>query len=168
MKGPSLKHMAQDYDPDLTLFDGRQSPTAAAVQRGVCRHLLNMGFHPLTEMTLATGRRVDIAAINAKGDILVIEIKSSLADFRADAKWEEYLDFCDAFYFAVPLDFPQDVLPQDAGLMVADKFGAEILREAAWERLPAPRRKSVTLQFALTAARRIRSIHDPDMPLGDL
>ena len=155
-------------DDPFMLFDGRQSPTAAAVQRGCSRLIAEMGFVSATEIPLATGRRVDIMALGPKNEIHVFEIKSSLADFRADAKWEEYLAFCDAFYFAVPLDFPQDVLPEDAGLMVADKFGAEILREAAWERLPAPRRKSVTLQFALTAARRIRSIHDPDMPPGDL
>lgn len=141
-------------DLDFAIVDGRQSPTAAAVQRGVCRLLIHMGFAPLTEFSLKTGRRIDVAGINGKGEIIAVEIKSSLADFRADQKWEDYLDFCDRFFFAVPMDFPREVLPEETGLIVADQFGAEILRESPEDRLPAARRKAVTLLFARVAARR--------------
>ncbi len=143
--------------------DGRQSPVAAAVQRGVCRLLIHMGFSPLTGFALKTGRRVDVATINGKGEIVIVEIKSSLADFRVDEKWQEYLDYCDRFYFAVPPDFPRDVLPAEplVGVIVADKFGAEVLREAEPDRLTAARRKAVTLLFARAAASRVHRALDP-------
>jgi len=145
---------------DFEIVDGRQSPTAAAVQRGVCRMLIHMGFSPLTEFSLRTGRRIDVAAINAKGEIIAVEIKSSLADFRSDQKWEEYLDYCDRFFFAVPIDFPRDVLPEETGMIVADQFGAEILRESPVDKLPGARRKAVTLLFARVAARRAHLVID--------
>ncbi len=143
--------------------DGRQSSVAAAVQRGVCRLLIHMGYMPLTELGLKTGRRVDVAAINAKGEILIVEIKSSLADFRVDQKWPEYLDYCDRFFFAVPPDFPLDVLPDNTvvGLIAADKFGAEVLREPETDKISAPRRKAVTLLFARAAAARVHRALDP-------
>ncbi|MGK2741941.1 MmcB family DNA repair protein [Tepidicaulis sp. LMO-SS28] len=145
---------------DFEIVDGRQSPTAAAVQRGVCRMLIHMGFSPLTEFSLRTGRRVDVAAINAGGEIIAVEIKSSLADFRSDQKWEEYLDYCDRFFFAVPIDFPREVLPEVTGMIVADQFGAEILRESPVDKLPGARRKAVTLLFARVAARRAHLVID--------
>lgn len=145
---------------DFEIVDGRQSPTAAAVQRGVCRMLIHMGFSPLTEFSLRTGRRIDVAAINAKGEIIAVEIKSSLADFRSDQKWEEYLDYCDRFFFAVPIDFPREVLPEETGMIVADQFGAEILRESPLDKLPGARRKAVTLLFARVAARRAHLVID--------
>lgn len=145
---------------DFEIVDGRQSPTAAAVQRGVCRMLIHMGFSPLTEFSLRTGRRIDVAAINAKGEIIAVEIKSSLADFRADQKWEEYLDYCDRFFFAVPIGFPREVLPEETGLIVADQYGAEILRESPLDKLPGARRKAVTLLFARVAARRAHLVID--------
>lgn len=143
--------------------DGRQSPAAAAIQRGTGRLLVNMGFAPLTELPLKTGRRTDITAINAKGEILIVEIKSSLADFRADTKWQDYLDHCDRFFFAVAGDFPLDVLPEGAhvGIIIADKYGAEVLREAETDRLSAARRKAVTLTFARVSAARVHRTLDP-------
>lgn len=142
-------------------FDGRQSPTAAAVQRGCGRLLAQMNYAALTELALATGRRVDIIALGPKGEIIVIEIKSSLTDYLTDGKWEEYLDFCDRFFFAVPPDFPREVIPQEVGLIVADKYEAEILREGAHDTpLPPARRKALTLQFARVAARRVFRILD--------
>lgn len=151
-----------EAEPDaFLLYDGRQSPTAAGVQRGVCRLLADMGYTALTELPLATGRRVDIAALGPSGQIIVMEIKSSLADFRADQKWEQYLDYCDRFYFAVPPEFPREVLPGHVGLVVADRYGAEILREAGEVRLPPARRKAMTLHFARTAARRVLRLIDP-------
>ncbi|PCJ68925.1 MAG: hypothetical protein COA62_14010 [Rhodobiaceae bacterium] len=155
--------MDEDDPLSHATSDGRQSPIAAAVQRGVCRLLIHMGYMPLTELGLKTGRRVDVAAINGKGEILIMEIKSSLADFRVDQKWPEYLDYCDRFFFAVPPDFPLDILPNDVGvgLIAADKFGAEVLREPETDKLSAPRRKAVTLLFARAAASRVHRALDP-------
>ncbi|MAN64285.1 MAG: hypothetical protein CMI60_20315 [Parvibaculum sp.] len=143
--------------------DGRQSPVAAAVQRGVCRMLIHMGHMPITELGLKNGRRVDVASLDKKGDVIIVEIKSSLADFRVDQKWHEYLDYCDRFFFAVPPDFPLDLLPEDAhvGIVVADKFGAEILREPERDALSAARRKAITILFARAAAARVHQALDP-------
>ncbi|MGI9405313.1 MAG: MmcB family DNA repair protein [Hyphomicrobiaceae bacterium] len=143
------------------LVDGRQSDRALDIQRGTCRCLVQLGLAPTTEMTLATGRRADVVALSRTGDIWIVEIKSSLADFRADTKWEDYLDFCDRFLFAVDADFPRDVIPEHAGLMIADRYGAEIVREPEEERLAAARRKAVTLRFARQGALRMRDILDP-------
>lgn len=144
------------------LFDGRQSPTAAAVQRGCCRLLGQMAFAPMTELTLSTGRRADIVALGLKGEIIIIEIKSSLADFRADSKWEDYLAFCDRFFFAVPPEFPREVLPKETGLIIADRYGAEIMHEGPASKLPPARRKAMTLHFARVSARRVLRFLDPD------
>ena len=98
------------------------------VARGVSRLMLERGFSPLVEFTLPTGRRLDVAAVSDSGEIVAVEIKVSLADLRADEKWVEYLEFCDRFYFAVPENFPQEALPAEHGLIVADRFGAAIIR----------------------------------------
>ena len=111
-------------DDELIIFDGRQSETAAGVQRGVGRMLSAVGFSALPEFPLVSGRRADIIAINDKGVIWIVEIKSSVADYRADNKWPEYWDFCDELFFAVPPELPQDILPDDTGLIVADPYGA--------------------------------------------
>src|SRR4051812_18306956 len=142
--------------------DGRQSPTALAVCTGVRRLLAGHGFASVTEFTLATGRRTDILALGPDGTIWTVEIKSSLADFRADGKWPDYRDFCDRFFFAVPVDFPTEVLPLETGLMRADAYGAAIVREAPEHRLPGARRKALVLRFAHAAAGRLHRIADPD------
>jgi hypothetical protein len=121
-----------------------------------------MGYAPVTELTLATGRRVDILALGPKNEIAVFEIKSSLTDYRTDAKWEEYLDFCDRFYFAVPPEFPREIIPEDVGLVVADRYGAEILREGPVTFLPAARRKKLTLHAARISARRVHRFLEPE------
>jgi len=148
-------------EDEFRLFDGRQSPVAANVQRGCCRLLAQMGYAAVTELTLATGRRVDIIALGPKGEIVVLEIKSSLADYRADGKWEEYLDFCDRFYFAVPPEFPREIIPDEVGLVVADRYGAEILREGPTTPLAPARRKKLTLHAARISARRVIRFLDP-------
>jgi hypothetical protein len=148
--------------PQLVLIDGRQSPTAANVQRGVCRLLRAHGFATVRELSLANGRRVDIMAINGTGTLWAIEIKSSLVDLKADQKWPEYEAFCDRLYFAIPPEMPQEVIPAEPGLIVADRWGAEILRHAVDRPLPAARRKAVTLCFARAAALRLHSILDPN------
>ncbi|MEX0839661.1 MAG: MmcB family DNA repair protein, partial [Parvibaculum sp.] len=144
------------------LFDGRQSQTAANVQRGCCRLLAQMGYAAVTELTLATGRRVDIIAFGPKGEIAVLEIKSSLIDYKTDAKWAEYLEFCDRFYFAVPPEFPREIIPDEVGLVVADRFGAEILREGPATPLAPARRKKLTLHAARVSARRVIRFLDPE------
>jgi hypothetical protein len=141
--------------------DGRQSVVAAGVQRGVCRLLKAHGFAVLTEFTLATGRRADVTALKGNGQIWIIEIKSSPEDFYVDAKWPEYREYCDAFYFAVPPSLDRRIMPEDAGLIVADQYGADILREAPAHGLAGARRKSVTVSFARVAAQRLHGLWDP-------
>jgi hypothetical protein len=143
------------------LADGRQSERALEIQRGVCRLMRALGEAPVTEMTLADGRRADVMALSFDGRITIIEIKSSVADFRADTKWQDYHAFCDRFFFAVLPDFPKELVPLEAGLIVADRYGAEILRDADHDRLSGARRKAVTLRFARHAALRLQSAMDP-------
>ena len=134
--------------PALRSADRRQSPVAAGVQRGVRRLFAQLGQVSLPEFTLASGRRADVIALAADGLLTIIEIKSSVADFRADQKWPDYEEFCDRFYFAVPETVPFEVLPADRGLILADSFGAAIVREAGHHPLSGARRKAVTLRFA--------------------
>lgn len=142
-------------------IDGRQSETALAVQRGVCRLMRQHGFAVLTEFTLVTGRRADVFGVNDSGLIWIIEIKSSLEDFRADQKWPEYRDFCDRFSFAIPLAMDANIIPEVAGLVLADQYGAEIIRATADHPLHASRRRAVTLQFGRVAAQRLHGLYDP-------
>ncbi len=136
-----------------------------ALTRGVSRLFMALGFAPLCEVPLASGRRVDVAGLARDGTIIVAEIKSSLEDFRADQKWTDYLDHCDRFYFAVGDRFPQAVLPEQTGLIVADRFGGAILREAPQAKLHASRRKAMTLRLARLGAERLARGLDPDMGL---
>jgi hypothetical protein len=137
-------------------------PLALAMARGVCRALDQLGYACLAEFPLANGRRADIIALNRAGGLIIVEIKSSLADFRADRKWPSYKDYADRLYFAVPQDFPAHLIPDECGLMVADAFGAAILRHGVSASLAAARRRAMTLRFALAAAARLRRHLDPD------
>ena len=145
--------------------DGRQSEPALDIVRGCRRLLASHGLSSLPELTLANGRRADIAALSNKGAVTIVEVKSSIADFESDAKWPDYLDFCDTFYFAVAPEFPLDRLPEEAGWIVADRYGGEIIRASPDVRLPAARRKAVHLAFARTAALRLQRLADPDFDL---
>ncbi len=147
---------------ETPLEDGRQSPAAAAIARGVRRHLLTLGLASVTELTLASGRRADVVALTEKGEIWIIEIKSGVADFRADTKWPEYEAYADRLLFAVAPDFPVDILPLETGLMLADAYGAEIVRPAPLKPLPAARRKAMTMRIARAAALRLHLLADPD------
>lgn len=140
--------------------------TAAGVCRGVCRLLVDQGRGPLTEVTLRTGRRADVLALDRDGLITIVEVKSSLADFRSDAKWGDYLDFCDLFFFAVAADFPRERLPEEHGLIIADRYGAVVERPAPLRKLVAARRKALTLRFALLAAQRLQTVADAAIPAG--
>jgi hypothetical protein len=143
----------------------RQGPlpgsAADDITRGVVRLMNDMGLAPLLEFRLTNRRRVDVAALDRDGKFTVIEVKSSLTDFRTDGKWHEYLPFCDFFYFAVNPDFPQEHLPDDAGLIVADPYGAEILRLAPEVAMNGNRRRTQTLRFARTGASRLAGRDDP-------
>jgi hypothetical protein len=129
--------------------------------RGVGRALAQRGYASLTEVSLANGRRADVMGLGRAGELVIVEVKSSLQDFRSDGKWPEYREFCDRFYFAVAEDFPRDAIPEDCGLIVADGFGAAVLREAPLVALAAARRKAVTLRFALAGSERLRRLLDP-------
>ena len=154
--------MAPSMAPQLQLkADGRQSETALMVSRGVCRLLRQAGFAALPEFTLASGRRADIIAINDAGHIWIVEIKSSPADLRCDAKWPEYRDYCDRLFFAIPSSLEPAIMPDDAGLILADAWGAEIIRQLDPVALHAARRKAVTLAIARAAAMRLHGLYDP-------
>jgi hypothetical protein len=137
--------------------------TAADVARGVSRLLISQGYSPITELTLGNGRRLDVAGLGRKGEIVGVEIKVSLADLRGDAKWPEYTGYCDQFYFAVPPEFPDDSIPLSAGLIVADSYGGAIVRAASSESLHASRRRAVMLRFAQCAAERLARLRDPEL-----
>lgn len=139
----------------------------SAITRGARRLLYDLGYDTLNEFKFRTGRRADIIALNRGGEIVVVEVKSSVPDFKADSKWQEYLAWCDALFFAVNMDFPQEILPTDHGLMICDAYGGEVLRDAPRVKLAAARRKSVTLAFALAAARRLQSALEDPSALSD-
>ena len=128
--------------------------TTGAVTRGAARLLVELGLAPLAEVTLPNGRRADLLAIGPKGQIVIVEVKSSVEDYRVDQKWGEYAPFCDAFYFAVAPHFPREILPIGPGLIVADNFGGAVLIEAPLLPLMPARRKALTLGFARLAAMR--------------
>jgi hypothetical protein len=137
------------------------SDMAAAITRGVRRYLADHGVQGLVEFCLANGRRADVIGLSEKGEVTIIEVKSSPTDFKTDHKWQEYLEFCDRFYFAVAPDFPQDLIPEECGLIVADAFGAEMVRLAPVQDLPAARRKAVILRIALATMARLHRVEDP-------
>lgn len=139
------------------------APAARLILRGVQRMLKAHGMESLAEVVLANGRRADVMALSASGDIWIVEIKSSIADFRADSKWPDYRDYCDRLWFAVSPEFPNDILPAGTGLILADRYDGEIVREAPEDRLTAARRKAVTLAFARVAAARL--MHATELPI---
>ncbi len=137
---------------EAVVFTFSRPETTGAVTRGAARLLAAMGYAPLLEVSLPNGRRADIMALGPKGQIAIVEVKSSLEDYRADRKWGDYMAFCDIFAFAVPPEFPRDVLPPEPGLIVADAFGGAMVRESPLNALSGPRRKAITLAFARLAA----------------
>jgi hypothetical protein len=144
--------------------DGRQSQTASAIARGIARYLHALGYCVVSELPLPSGRRADLVALGGDGEIVIVEIKSSVADFRADQKWMEYRLHCDRLFFATVAEVPCEIFPSDAGLIVADAFGASIVCEAPEHRLPAATRKTVMLRFAHAAALRLQALADPQGP----
>ena len=137
------------------------------VTRGVRRHLVRLGFAVVEELPLASGRRADVVALNDKGEIWIVEVKSSVEDFRVDRKWPFYRLHSDRLFFATSPRVPLEIFPEDCGLILADAHGGEILREAPEHRLAAATRKAMTLRFARAAAQRLTGFVDPGV-LGNV
>ncbi len=139
---------------EVVVLSFARPQTTGAVTRGAARLLVALNHAPLLEVCLPNGRRADIMALGPRGQIVVVEVKSSLEDFRADRKWGDYLAYCDAFYFAVGPEFPRHALPPEPGLIVADAFDGAVLREAPLTPLSGARRKALTVAFGRLAAMR--------------
>ena len=147
---------------ELTLQPGQ------LLARGVCRHLRTLDFVCVEELVPTRGLRVDVMALGPKGEIWVIECKSSRADYLADCKWQGYLEWCDRFFWAVDGDFPTELLPDETGLIFADAYDGEVVRMAPEDKLPPARRKVMVQKFARHAAMRLQAFRDPtaQMPNG--
>jgi hypothetical protein len=159
--------MADNNDSGLILpDDGRQSERALAIRKGVGRLMITYGYAVLPEITLPTGRRADLVCLNQKGSIWIIEIKSSVADFRADNKWQDYLVHCDEFSFATGPDVPPEIFPDETGLIVSDIYGGDIIRPASTNKITPAARKQVYLACARTGAQRQHYLEDPGAHRG--
>ena len=158
--------MAENALASLLPPDGRQSRTALAVARGTMRLLHQFGFSAVSELALPSGRRADLVALSNASEIWIVEIKSSIEDFRADGKWMDYRAHCDRLFFATTMEVPCEIFPKDTGLIVADAFGAQIVCEAPEHKLHASTRKSMMLAFARCAALRLQSLADPQGPFA--
>jgi hypothetical protein len=147
--------------PEQTIFmdvlNSRPGITAA-VTRGAARLLIDLGYAPLAEVSLPNGRRADLMALSPRGELMIVEVKSGLEDFRVDQKWPEYAPFCDRFAFAVAPEFPQHILPPEPGLIVCDAFGGAVLREPPHSTLAGARRKALMIGFGRLAALRATGV----------
>jgi hypothetical protein len=141
--------MAQDMQPGQLLA------------RGVARHLRALGFASVEEFVPARGLRVDVIGIGPKGEIWIVECKSSRADYQSDQKWQGYLEWCDRFFWAVDLEFPTELLPAETGLIIADAYDAELVRMPDEQKLAAARRKKLMHKLAMDAAWRLQRLRDP-------
>ena len=162
-----MSEIESAHEPLLT--DGRQSATALRVQRGVMRFLRSV--HDMTcfaEVPLTNGRRADVVALGNKGEIWIVEIKSSLIDYKVDSKWPNYKDFCDRFFFCKPPELDADIFPPEEGLMVADGHWGDIVRHAGHDPLPGARRKAMLLKLARMGADRVHGLMDPQIRREDL
>jgi hypothetical protein len=155
--------MSAQAAPELVTIppDGRQSANALKVARGCGRLLRALGFATVSELPLASGRRADLVALGTDGSFWIVEIKSSIEDFHADHKWPDYRAHCDRLFFATLVTVPREIFPSDAGLILADAFGAAIEREAPEHRLAPATRRSMLLRFAHAAASRLQALADP-------
>jgi hypothetical protein len=151
-----------------TADKARDYERAKTILRGTQRLLRTLDFESLSEITLASGRRADVLALRRSGEIWIVEIKSSVADFRADQKWPEYREYCDALLFAVAPDFPVEILPSDTGLILADAYGGELTRHPPTHALASARRKALTLSIARTASMRLHGRIDPGLAIDEV
>ncbi len=147
--------------------DVLKSAPGRLLARGAARLLAGYGFSTVEELVPARGLRVDLMALGPKGEIWIVECKSSRADFQSDRKWQGYLQWCDRFFWAVDTDFPNEMLPYETGLMIADAYGGEIMRMGPEAKLAPARRKVLVQKFASTAARRLQDFRDPEMSAVD-
>ena len=150
-----------EIEPELLSPPPTRPEETVLVTRGVKRHLVQLGFAVVDELPLASGRRADVVGLSPSGDIWIVEVKSSVEDFRVDQKWPFYRLHADRLFFATSPRVPLDIFPEDCGLILADAHGGEILREAPEHRLAAATRKEVTLRFARAAAVRLHLALDP-------
>jgi hypothetical protein len=141
----------------------QQHEAAPAIRRGALRLLHGLGLAAVAELPLGSGRRADLVALGSGGEIWIVEIKSCVADFRADRKWQQYRLYCDRLLFAAMPEFPANILPGDAGLVIADAYGGTLVREAPLHPLAAARRKAMLIRFGRAAAARLTNIHDPGL-----
>ncbi len=133
------------------------------VVRGVRRLFDAMGYGTLTEFRLPLGRRADVVALSEAGEIAICEVKSSRADYRADRKWQDYVPYCEAFYFAVPVGFPMEILPAECGLIVADAYGAAVRRPAPPLSLNPTRKRRLLVRYGHAASARLFRLTDPEL-----
>jgi len=148
--------------PERTVPERTVPERTAGVTQGAARLCARLGFAVLREVPLADGRRADLVCLGADGAIAIVEVKSCARDYLSDGKWEDYRAWCDRLFFAVDAEFPQALLPEDAGLIVADAWGGAVLREAPVQALAPARRRAVLLRFARLAARRAEAAADPE------
>jgi hypothetical protein len=159
--------LAFDHRHIVVPPDGRQSPRALNVQRGVGRLLRSYGFAVVTELALGGAGRADVVGLSQDGEFWIVEIKSSVEDFRVDRKWPQYRLSCDRLFFATHAEVPAAIFPEDAGLILADAFGGEFLRNGPVHRLASARRRQMLVRFAQAAALKLHSLVDPGAA-GDL
>lgn len=145
----------------MDLQPQKKLKTGQLLARGMARHLTGLGFVSLEEFPPIKGLRVDLLALGRKSEIWIIECKSSREDFMSDEKWQNYLPWCDQYFWAVPTDFPVDILPEQTGVFWADGYDAELMRDAPISTLTPARRKSIIHRFARRAARRLAVLRDP-------
>ncbi len=147
---------AAPMGPDLT-----QMQPGQLIARGVCRMLASHNFTCLEEFVPKRGLRLDVIGLGPRGELWIVECKSSRADYMSDSKWQGYLEFGDRFFWAVDPDFPVDLLPEETGLILADAWGGEIVRMPDETKLAGARRKALTLKLARDTARRLQGYRDP-------
>ena len=145
----------------MDLQPQKKLKTGQLLARGMARHLTGLGFVSLEEFPPIKGLRVDLLALGRKSEIWIIECKSNREDFMSDEKWQNYLPWCDQYFWAVPTDFPVDILPEQTGVFWADGYDAELMRDAPISTLSPARRKSIIHRFARRAARRLAVLRDP-------
>lgn len=149
-------------EPPSSFSHAGRPAVTVEVARGTARHLRALGFGIVTELILPCGRRADLAALGPKGEFWIVEVKSCVEDFRADRKWPDYRLRCDRLLFAVGPSFPIDLIPEDAGLLIADAYGASLVREGLHHPLAGAARKGMLIRFGQAAALRLHALHDPD------
>ena len=149
----------------MEMFSQKQLTPGQKLARGAARHLTSLGYASIEEFVPSRGLRVDIMALGPKGELWIVECKSSREDFTSDDKWHNYLSWCDRYFWAVDADFPTDLLPVEHGLMIADAYDGEIIRNAPCVPLAAARRKAVLQKFAFHAAWRLQRWRDPEFRL---